>query len=486
MVNRFTLPGLSGLLLLASTGYAQKISFASLVSYPTSADILSRPSSIATADVNGDGKLDLLTTNSGDNTVGILLGNGNGTFQAISAYPSGRYHQPTKIAVADVNGDSKCDLITVSAISSSVEIMLGNGNGAFKISATYSTGIYSEPLNTAVADVNGDSKLDLLIPDNDKNTVNVLLGNGDGTFKNSVAYSTGNTPGSSPTNIAVADVNGDNKVDILTANYFGDAVGVLLGNGSGTFQASTIYSTKSNSTPSSITAADVSKDGNIDLISSNGGTNSVGVLLGNGNGTFQPCITYPALISGSDDIIAADMNGDGKLDLVMGDEFSEIVALLQGNGNGTFQTATTYSVAAYTRIAGVAVADVNGDGKLDVLTANIDDASVSVLLNTTPTPLAAQAAIPGANATLHPNPAIAATTLTLTGLPTTVAQVQAILLDETGRLVNQQTLAASQSSIHTELSTVGLSAGLYVLHLVTYNGRGELVGSLPTQHLSVR
>lgn len=223
------LAALGLLAVMAGAAQAQTpATFATATAYGTGG---SNPISIAVADVNGDGKSDLFTAHNGNGTVGVLLGNGNGTFAAAVAYGTGS-NNPISIAVADVNSDGKLDLLTANQGSSTVGVLLGNGNGTFQPMATYSTGPSSFPYSIAVADVNGDGKPDLLTTNFILSTVGVLLGNGNGTFQAATNYNTGGN--SAPYSIAVADVNGDGKPDLLTANNGNNTVGVLLGNGNGT------------------------------------------------------------------------------------------------------------------------------------------------------------------------------------------------------------------------------------------------------------
>jgi hypothetical protein len=263
-------------LLLTTAGAAQAqtptVSFAAATVYGTSG---SNPISIAVADVNGDGNPDLFTANTSNSTVGVLLGNGNGTFQAATNYNTGSNSSPYSIAVADVNGDGKLDLLTANNGNDTAGVLVGNGNGTFQPIATYSTGDNSFPYNIAVADVNGDGKLDLLTANNGNNTAGVLQGNGNGTFQVATNYG---TRGNNPIGIAAADVNRDGQLDLLTTNRNSNTAGVLLGNGNGTFQVATTYGTGGNN-PMGIAVADVNRDGHPDLLTTNISSNTVGVLL---------------------------------------------------------------------------------------------------------------------------------------------------------------------------------------------------------------
>ncbi len=372
--------------------------------------------SVAVRDVNGDGKPDLLVINNcvdqncATGSVGVLLGNGNGTFRAAVTYGSGG-EEPESVAVADVNGDGYSDLLVANAIcapegcaTGSVGVLLGNGDGSFQPVVTFDSGGFGAE-SVAVTDVNGDGKPDLLVAntcviDGAFNCVNgsvgVLLGNGDGTFQATVSYGSNGTGASS---VAVRDVNGDGKPDVLVANACGNngnygcmigSLGVLLGNGNGTFQAAVNY-TSGGYEPDSVAVRDVNGDGNPDLLVANQCGNSgdcngaVGVLMGNGDRTFQPVVTYDSGGYEAQSVAVADVNGDGKPDLVVANACASsnctgggVVGVLLGKGDGTFQAAVSYGSGGQDAES-VAVADVNGDGKPDLIVAN-GNGSVGVLL----------------------------------------------------------------------------------------------------------
>jgi hypothetical protein len=180
---------------------------------------------VAVADVNGDGRLDLAVANysygASAGSVSVLLGNGNGTFQGAVNFAVGSI--PVSVAVADVNGDGRPDLVTANQSGNSVSVLLGNGNGTFQSAVNF--GVGSSPRSVAVADVNGDGRPDLVTANFGSGSVSVLLGNGNGTFHSAV-----NFYASSPVSGAVADVNGDGRPDLVAASFGGANVSVLLGN----------------------------------------------------------------------------------------------------------------------------------------------------------------------------------------------------------------------------------------------------------------
>ena len=368
--------------------------------------------SVAVADLNGDGKLDLVVTNECANSiscatgsVSVLMGTGDGTFLAAVHYSSGGF-LPTSVAVADVNGDGKPDLIVANQLgcnscsSGVVSVLLGKGDGTFQAAVSYGSG-GSDADSVVVADTNGDGKPDLVVMNQalcgnlcGNGQVGVLLGNGDGTFQAAVIYDAGAYLGYA---VAVADLNGDGKPDLVVADGSTSrclscgvsVVGVLLGNGNGTFKPVVTYALfAAGGLPMSLAVADVNGDGKPDLVVTNDcypascSSSPISVLLGRGDGTFKVPVIYDSGGFGAISVAVADVNGDGKPDLVVANDnlFSSYycgstcargqAAVLLGNGDGTFQGPIIYDATAYNSEA-VAVADVNGDGKPDLVAANL-------------------------------------------------------------------------------------------------------------------
>jgi hypothetical protein len=327
---------------------------------------------IDTADLNGDGKLDLIVCDSGTNSVAVLLGNGDGTFQPAVEYPVGDY--PTAVWHADFNADGKLDLAVVNLLGDSVSILLGNGDGTFGGATDFAAG--TSPDAVAAADFNGDGNLDLAVANNIGETASVLLGNGDGTFQAATAYAVGQFPGG----IAIGDFNRDGKLDLAVTN-FNNTVSILLGNGDGTFQPHVDY--KAGPVPGGPLAADFVGNGTLDLAVADFEGASVAVLSGNGDGTFQPPVTYSAGRNPGG-TTAADLNADGILDLAVGATGANggLVNVLLGSADAGFQKPLGSSVG--TGPVNVVAGDFNGDGKLDLATANVDpEDPVTVLLQST-------------------------------------------------------------------------------------------------------
>ena len=342
------------------------VSFLPAAFYSTGSS--SSPYGITAADFNGDGKLDLAATgiNSGD--VAVLLGNGDGTFQAAAFNAVGI--NPTGIAAADFTGNGKIDLAVADSNGSDIAVLLGNGDGTFQAAIGFSAG--SNPVAIVAADFNDDGKIDLAATDLSSGNVVVLLGNGDGTFQAAVPFPVGYLP----FGIVAADFNGDGKIDLAVADQGSNNVAVLLGNGDGTFQAASFSSV--GSSPAELTVADLNGDGKIDLAVTNNDSGDVAVLLGNGDGTFQTASFFP-VGSLPEGVAAADFNGDGKLDLVIAVSGSNSVAVLLGNGDGTFQAPVLFPVGTFP--SEIVVADFNSDGKIDLAVTDTFSDNVAVLIN---------------------------------------------------------------------------------------------------------
>ncbi len=364
--SKNTIHDLAGNTLVTQNGSA---SFATQATFATGTG----PISVKSGDFDRDGTTDLVIANRGSSSVSVLLGNGNGTgtFKAQQTFTTGA--NPYSVTVADVNGDSKSDLIVANRNGNSVSLLLGNGNGTFQTQRTFSVG--TAPTSVTVGDVSGDGKLDLLVANESSNNISLLLGNGDGTFQAQQTIATGNLPQS----IKIAEVNGDGKPDLFVTNRSSNSVSVLLGNGNGTFQAQQTIS-MGTATPYSLALSDFNGDGKPDLVvatSDQGG--AIDLFLGNGNGTFAAGKTF-AVSSSPQSVAIGDVNGDGIPDVFVASFTKSSVSVLLGNGNGTFQPQQTFATGNGPYSQSVAPVDINGDGRLDLAVANLSDNTVSVLL----------------------------------------------------------------------------------------------------------
>jgi hypothetical protein len=348
---------------------------------------------VAVGDLNGDGHPDAVVAGyAAPSTIGVLLGKGDGTFNAPATYGSGG-NFAYAVAIGDVNGDGYPDLVVANqyvndhSVEGTVGVLLGNGDGTFQPVVNYDSG-GNGALSIAIADLNGDGHPDLVVANQcaaecgvATGSVSVLLSNGSGSFIGAVTYSSGALYADS---VAVGDFDGDGKPDIVVANKCpvdgncnteNGSLGVLLNKGDGTFKPPVMYSSGGYEYALAVAVADMNGDGKLDLIVGNwcqsievcGGatpTGGVSVLLGNGNGTFQPPATYAGGISNSGSIAVGDVNGDGHPDVLVNGGAN--VDVLLGNGDGTLQAPVGFASHAQTAVA-VAVADLNADGRPDLI-----------------------------------------------------------------------------------------------------------------------
>ena len=279
---------------------------------------------MAAGDLNGDGKADLVVTNFAESgRVFVYFGNGDGTFVPSASYRAS--FEPIGIVIADFTGDGHPDVAVANANENGpngeVLVYPNLGNGTLGTAAKYV--LPGHPWSLAAGDLNGDGKLDLAVTKNNtsganfKNTLSILLNNGDGTFINNVTYSVG----IEGTSIALADLNHDGKLD-LAATYDQEVL-VMLGIGDGTFGGGNTYSTTTlGQGASSIVIADFNLDGNPDLameLANGDPLANTGLLYGIGDGTFQsPPLAVDQFVNGGNSIVAGDFNHDGAPDLAFG------------------------------------------------------------------------------------------------------------------------------------------------------------------------
>jgi hypothetical protein len=325
---------------------------------------------ITVGDFNNDGNLDLAIT--GDEATDILLGNGDGTFQAAKQIPASRIYS---ITAADFNNDGKLDLLL-----NGQTILLGNGDGTFQNPTTF--GAYVSYVPVAIGDFNGDHKLDFaLLNAGASASVVTYLGNGDGTFQSPLTVE---MPGYQSQSIAAADFNGDGKTDLAVSgcsDSYCNAAGtanILLSNGDGTFQTR-IITEMVGIKPSTILTADFNRDGKTDLVEINGSAD-ITVWTGKGDGTFNASQSW-ALPIGLSTAAIGDFNNDGQPDIavinVENNDTTKVMTLVLGVAGGSFLAAAeSYAYAPDV----LATGDFNEDGKLDAIASSGFDNQGTVAL----------------------------------------------------------------------------------------------------------
>jgi adhesin/invasin len=346
----------------------------------------------AIGDFNKDGNLDLLTTNDSNVWgLGLILGNGDGTFQPpveVAGYDT--YGSFGGIVAGDFNKDGNLDFAVLWLVGNGpvqLGVYLNDGSGHFTLGNTYSIGTTPTRLgrSLATADVNGDSNLDLITPDLSNLTVAVLYGKGDGAFPTGAEFAV--VSATSPTGVAAGDFNKDGKIDIVAASATGccpltGGISVLLNAGSGSFASPVLYSDPNGVDNGQVAVADLNLDGKLDVVESSEGGSNVAVFLGNGDGTFQTAKVYP--LAWASAVALGDLTGDKKPEIVASSYPDGTVWVLLNKGSGNFQVSSVYSAdsSAMALVTGmsVGVADFNGDKKLDFVAGNPAGQFVTVAL----------------------------------------------------------------------------------------------------------
>ncbi|MGA2582395.1 MAG: FG-GAP-like repeat-containing protein [Tepidisphaeraceae bacterium] len=333
----------------------------------------SEPHGLAVADLSNNGIEDIVTANSNDTTISVILGNGDGTFQAEVPYVVGDF--PSSVAIGDVNGDGIPDIVVANLDDNDVDVLFGNGNGTFQLGTAYVSG--DQPWKVALADLSDNGLLDIITLDRGNNTIAVLMNNGNGTFQTPVLYPVG----SLPLGMAIADLNGDGYPDIVTSNFSDDTVSVLMNNGNGTFAPQKIYPVGDE--PTDVAVGDFLGNGKLDIVTTNEADNTVSVLYGNGDGTFANQIAYPGGLFPYD-VTTADLDNGRYDDIIVGDlgnTSTGIITVLMSNGNESY---SYQQFASASRPYDVTTADLNDDGLPDIIDVDIIDDLVSVLYSSTP------------------------------------------------------------------------------------------------------
>jgi hypothetical protein len=402
--------------------------FAPAVNYPLS----NGPISVIAADLDGDSDVDLAVANRNLGGVSVLLNNfkitGEPTFAPSIYFGTGIYM--ASIHAADLNGDTKLDLVVTTLNSEAVGVMMNQGGAVFSSPIKYPTG--KNAIGATTADLNGDTFLDIAASNYDDGTVSTLLGNGKGTFEKATNYAMGNLPtevvaadftgdgapdlvaangtgylrmlvnkddstgtfhvdaphydtGTRPTSIAAQDFNGDNVPDLAVTNFYDNTVSILQNEGNGKLESVAKYDVPG--WPSTIVSDDFNNDGMFDLAVSESARGYVAVLINQGNSVFKPAVEYASGAENADAVVSADVNGDSLPDLLVAHRNGPgggTLGVLLNQGNGVFAAPVKIPVGdqgAFTKRATLGVADLNDDNKPDIVVGRVDSTFMHLLLN---------------------------------------------------------------------------------------------------------
>jgi hypothetical protein len=346
------------------------------------------PGSLALADFNSDGKLDIAVGNGGDGNVTIVLGDGKGQFKEAPGSPFAAGNSPNDIAVGDVNRDGKLDLSFANHDAHYVTVLLGDGQGRFSPASNSPVTVNSRPHphGIALADFNNDKNLDFVIDDWGNNRVTVVFGDGQGSFAGpGTSFAVGRMPYQ---RVRATDVNGDSLADIITTNTEGGDASVLLADGKGGFMPATGSPFNANPRPFGVAVGDLNVDGKPDLAIVNfsgQGTDTskdaITIMLGNGDGTFKSAPGSP-FTSGASPVSVAigDVNGDGMNDVAVANMTGNSVSVLLGGRDGMKpMPGSPLPVGRDPEF--IALGDLNGDRRADLVIAETEGNVIRIVLS---------------------------------------------------------------------------------------------------------
>jgi hypothetical protein len=345
------------------------------------------PGSVEIADLNNDGKPDIVVANEQSNNVTILLGDGKGGFTQAKGSPFPAGHDPNDIAIGDFNRDGKLDLAFANHEEKHLTVLLGNGQGGFTPAPNSPFAVEVKPHTHGVAtgDLNGDGNLDLVTDSWGNDQVAVLFGDGKGSFNTSGTFlDVGKMPYQ---RVRVGDINGDGKSDIITTNLEGDSVTILLGDSKGGFKQSTGSPFPCGDSPFNFAIGDVNGDGKPDLAIVNSpsstadrhGKDGLTILLGDGAGGFRMLAGSPFATGRIPNRVAiGNVNGDGVADIAVSSPDGNNITLFLMSSKGVASSST---IAIGGKPKGLAIRDFNGDGKADMVITNNSDNTVTVMLS---------------------------------------------------------------------------------------------------------
>ncbi len=345
------------------------------------------PGTVAIADLNGDRKLDIVVANEQSANASVLLGDGLGGFRASPGSPFPAGNDPNDVAVGDFNRDGRLDMAFANHDTQHLTVLLGDGHGGFTPApkSPFTVQVKPHPHGVAAGDLNGDGNLDLVTDSWGTNQLEILFGDGTGKFKTPGAYvAVGKHPYQ---RVRVDDVNGDGKADIISPNLEGDNVTILLSDGKGGFRQPAGSPFPCGDSPFNVAIGDVNADGKPDLAIVNSpsstadrsGRDGLTILLGDGHGGFTTLAGSPFATGTFPNTPAiGDTNGDGVSDIVVSNPDGGYITLFTMSRNHSGPVSTRLSLPGHPK--GLAMGDLNGDGKAEIVVTNNSQNRVTVLI----------------------------------------------------------------------------------------------------------
>lgn len=344
------------------------------------------PRFIGVADLNHDGRPDVVVCNGDDGTISVFLRKPDGNFSPAPGSPFAAGPQPNDLGFGDFDGDGNLDLAVPNHQSPFISIFLGDGKGAFRPApgSPFKTDSYPHPHGVALGDFNGDGKLDVISDSWGHDKIEMFLGDGRGNLQlPGKTFSVGKRPYQ---RLRTADFNQDGRPDIVTTNLDDGTVSVLLGDGRGGFRDAPGSPFAAGAAPWSVAISDFNRDGNLDLVTipyspdvKDPAAIVATVLLGNGKGGFAPAPGAPLSLGGCEGpylVAASDLNGDSYPDIVVACAKNDRVSIFYGSKSG-FSRPDTREIQ--TGWGGLAVADLNGDGRAAIIVGNATQNTITIL-----------------------------------------------------------------------------------------------------------
>jgi hypothetical protein len=353
--------------------------------------VLPTPYHVAVGDFNNDSHWDLVVANSAINNISIHLGYGNGTFAKQISFQTGQSSDPVFVTVGDFNNDNQSDIVVANYNTNDISIFLGYGNGSFDNPKLPEFNEIYYPVSIAVGDFNDDNCLDIAVANKYADKISILIGHGNGSFD--MPKSHWLTQGSTPVYVIVEDLNNDHMLDIAVANYDGDNIGILLGNGNGTFADTNILATETNSGPYAIATGDFNNDNYTDITVVNQKSKNIGVFFGYGNGSFS---SQKKISTGSQSyltsILVGKLNSDAFLDIAVSDWGTDNanIGILYGFGDGNFTLIKIYQTDFNSEPTSIAIGDFNTDDLVDLAVCNSNEHTITIMLRDKSEPFAVQ------------------------------------------------------------------------------------------------